>query len=235
MTRSKRSFDLAVSIAGLLLVWPLLLLIAVLVKAEDGGAAFFRQERIGRRGRPFRMWKFRTMAPHAEEFGPQLTIASDRRITRIGAWLRRRKLDELPQLFNVLAGDMTMVGPRPEVPKYVAMYTPEQRKVLELMPGITDRASIVFADESSLLAEMPDFERFYIDRLVPEKIRVNLEYANRASHLRDLGVLLETLGHILAWRREYSGISNATFVSDPQDRSSVASRETWRSAAGSAN
>lgn len=204
MTRAKRSFDLAVTIGGLLLVWPLLLLIAVLVKTEDGGAVFFRQERIGRGGRPFRMWKFRTMATHAEKVGPQLTTASDRRITRIGAWLRRRKLDELPQLFNVLAGDMTMVGPRPEVPKYVAMYTPHQRKVLELMPGITDRASIVFADESALLAQTRDFERFYIDRLVPEKIRVNLEYADRATPLRDLGIVLETLGRVLLGERSKS-------------------------------
>jgi lipopolysaccharide/colanic/teichoic acid biosynthesis glycosyltransferase len=197
VTGGKRSLDLAVCIGGLLVVWPLLLLIAALIKAEDGGPVFFRQERIGRGGRSFRMWKFRTMAPHAENLGPQLTTASDRRITRIGAKLRRRKLDELPQLFNVLAGDMTMVGPRPEVPKYVAMYTPDQRKVLELTPGITDRASIVFADESALLAETPDWERFYVDRLVPEKIRVNLEYADRATPLGDLGIVLETLGCVL--------------------------------------
>jgi lipopolysaccharide/colanic/teichoic acid biosynthesis glycosyltransferase len=197
VTRTKRAFDIAASIGGLLFVSPLLLVIAVLIKAEDAGTVFFRQERIGRGGRPFRMWKFRTMAPHAEKLGPQLTTASDRRITRIGAWLRRRKLDELPQLFNVLAGDMTMVGPRPEVPKYVAMYTPDQQKVLELTPGITDRASIVFADESALLAETPDFERFYVERVVPEKIRVNLEYAERATPLGDLGIVLETLGCVL--------------------------------------
>jgi lipopolysaccharide/colanic/teichoic acid biosynthesis glycosyltransferase len=197
VTGGKRSLDLAVCIGGLLVVWPLLLLIAALIKAEDGGPVFFRQERIGRGGRPFRMWKFRTMAPHAERLGPQLTTASDRRITRIGAKLRRRKLDELPQLFNVLAGDMTMVGPRPEVPKYVAMYTPDQRKVLELTPGMTDRASIFFANEAALLAQMPDFERFYVERVLPKKIRVNLEYADRATPLHDLGVVLETLRYVM--------------------------------------
>ena len=238
MTRAKRSFDLAMSVGGLLVIWPLMLIIALLVKAEDGGAVLFRQGRIGRRGRPFRMWKFRTMVLDAEKLGPQITAAGDRRITRVGAWLRRQKLDELPQLINVLVGDMTLVGPRPEVPKYVAMYTLEQRSVLELEPGITDRASIVFADEDALLAEVADPERFYVERIVPEKIRLNLEYADRATPLRDLGVLLETLGHILPWRRrEYSGISNGIFpaVSDPQSLSSVAARVTWWSAEGSAD
>jgi lipopolysaccharide/colanic/teichoic acid biosynthesis glycosyltransferase len=197
VTPAKRAFDIAVSVGGLFFVAPLLLLIAVLIKGEDGGPVFFRQERIGRGGRPFRIWKFRTMAPHAETLGPQLTTASDHRVTRIGTTLRRRKLDELPQLFNVLAGDMTIVGPRPEVSKYVAMYTPDQRKVLELTPGITDRASIFFSDESGLLAKAPDFERFYVERVVPEKIRLNLEYADRATPLRDLGVVLETLGRLM--------------------------------------
>lgn len=196
MTIAKRSFDLTASVGGLLVLSPLMLLIAALVKAEDGGTVFFTQERIGRGGRPFRMWKFRTMAPNAEDFGLQLTVTGDRRITRVGACLRRLKLDELPQLFNVLTGDMTMVGPRPEVPKYVAMYTPEQRSVLELEPGITDRASIIFADESALLAEAADPERYYIEYVVPEKIRLNLEYAECATPLRDLAVVIETLRHI---------------------------------------
>jgi lipopolysaccharide/colanic/teichoic acid biosynthesis glycosyltransferase len=196
VTLAKRSFDLAISVGGLLVLAPLMLLIAVLVKAEDGGGVFFRQERIGRGGRAFRMWKFRTMVPGASTLGPPLTAAGDRRITRIGGWLREKKLDELPQLFNVLLGEMTMVGPRPEVPKYVDMYTTEQRDVLKLAPGITDRASILFADESELLAEHADPERFYIEEIVPEKIRINLEYAGRATLLNDLRVVLQTIGHV---------------------------------------
>ncbi len=196
MTLAKRSFDLAASIGGLLVLAPLMLLIAILVKAEDGGRVFFRQERIGRGGRAFGMWKFRTMVPGASALGPSLTAAGDRRVTRMGAWLRGKKLDELPQLFNVLLGEMTMVGPRPEVPKYVDMYTMEQRDVLKLAPGITDRASILFADESELLAEHADPERFYIEEIVPEKIRINLEYADRATSFSDLKVVLQTLGHV---------------------------------------
>lgn len=197
MTLAKRSFDLAVSVGGLLVLSPLMLLIGILVKSEDRGRIFFGQERIGRGGRPFRMWKFRTMVPDAEKVGLQLTVTGDHRITRVGAWLRRKKLDELPQLFNVLTGDMTMVGPRPEVPRYVAMYTPEQRSVLELEPGITDPASITFADESGLLAEVADPESYYVEYLVPEKIRLNLEYAKSATPLRDVGVVLETLKQVL--------------------------------------
>jgi lipopolysaccharide/colanic/teichoic acid biosynthesis glycosyltransferase len=162
VTLAKRSFDLAASVGGLVVLFPLLALIAIFVKAEDRGPVFFRQERIGRGGRPFRMWKFRTMVPNASTLGPPLTAAGDSRITRVGAWLRAHKLDELPQLLNVVLGEMTMVGPRPEVPKYVDLYTKEQRSVLALDPGITDRASIVFADEGALLAKYPDPERFYV-------------------------------------------------------------------------
>ncbi len=196
MTLAKRSFDLAASVSGLLVLFPLMLLIAILVKAEDGGGVFFRQERVGRGGRPFRMWKFRTMIPYASALGPSLTVAGDRRITRVGGWLRAHKLDELPQLFNVVAGEMTLVGPRPEVPRYVDMYTPEQRSVLDLEPGITDRASIMFADESALLAGQDDPEGYYIEKVIPEKIRINLEYADQATSLSDLRVLLETAGYV---------------------------------------
>lgn len=179
------------------MISPLLLVIAILVKAEDGGDVLFRQERVGRGGRSFRMWKFRTMVSDASTIGPQLTVADDERITRLGAFLRRMKLDELPQLFNVFTGDMTMVGPRPEVAKFVATYTPEQRRVLELTPGITDRASIVFVDEGALLREVHDPEQFYLDRILPEKIRLNLEYAKSATRWRDLVVIVGTLRHLL--------------------------------------
>jgi lipopolysaccharide/colanic/teichoic acid biosynthesis glycosyltransferase len=143
------------------------------------------------------MWKFRTMVPDASSQGPLLTAADDSRITRAGGWLRAHKLDELPQLLNVIRGEMTMVGPRPEVPKYVSLYTAEQRRVLDLEPGITDRASIVFADESAILAQHADPERFYIEKVIPEKIRINLAYADSATPLSDLAVVLETVGHIV--------------------------------------
>jgi len=196
MSLAKRAFDLAAGVGGLLLLSPLMVLIALLIKADDGGPVLYRQERIGRGRRVFQMWKFRTMVPRASELGPSLTSAGDPRVTRIGAWLRAHKLDELPQLFNVVRGEMSIVGPRPEVPKYVAMYTPQQRRVLELKPGITDRASIIFADEGALLAKHSDPEQFYIERLIPEKIRINLEYADRATPLTDFVTVLETFGKI---------------------------------------
>lgn len=210
MTRAKRAFDLVFSFVGLLLACPLFLAIAGLVKAEDGGSVFFRQERVGRGGRRFLMWKFRTMVPTAERIGPQLTTAGDSRITRVGTWLRRQKLDELPQLFNVVTGDMTLVGPRPEVPRYVAMYTPEQRTILELAPGITDRASVAFADESALLATVADPERFYIECIVPEKIRLSLDYAKRATTLRDFGVVLQTLARLVPRVKGKVGVKKPT-------------------------
>ena len=200
MTSGKRIFDIAFGIVGLLLIWPLLLLIATLVKVEDGGDALFRQERVGRDGRPFRMWKFRTMVTDSENLGPQLTAADDDRITTVGALLRQLRLDELPQLFNVLVGEMTMVGPRPEVPKYVASYTAAQRRVLALTPGITDRASIEFLDEAALLRGEPDPEKFYIERIMPEKIRLNLEYAEAATRWTDFMVIIDTVRRIMPRR-----------------------------------
>ncbi|MGI8402087.1 MAG: sugar transferase [Gemmatimonadaceae bacterium] len=197
MNPAKRSVDLFLSVCGLLLLWPLFLVIAALIKAEDGGPVFFSQKRAGFGGTPFTIWKFRTMVPDAESRGPHLTSSDDQRVTKIGARLRARKLDELPQLFNVVFGEMSLVGPRPEVPRYVAMYTPDQRKVLELVPGITDRASIAFADEGARLAAATDPERLYVDSIMPEKIRINLEYATSAGVLNDLRVILGTVGHVV--------------------------------------
>ena len=199
MTWAKRVFDLAGAGVGVVLLAPLFALLAILVKAEDGGPVFFRQERVGYRGRPFRMWKFRTMVPDAEAIGLPLTVGRDPRVTRIGAWLRRWKLDELPQLFNVLVGDMTLVGPRPEVPRYVALYDAAEQRVLELVPGITDEASLRYADESTMLAAAADPEQVYIDEIVKEKIRLNLAYAARATVWTDLRVILATLRWLLRW------------------------------------
>ena len=208
MSRAKRLVDVAASACGLLVLAPLLAAIAVAVR-RDGGPAFFRQWRVGRGGQPFRLWKFRTMVPNAEGLGPALTAAGDPRVTRVGAWLRRRKLDELPQLLNVLAGDMRLVGPRPEVPRYVARYTADQRRVLQLVPGITDPASLAYCAEEQLLAAADEPERLYVEAILPDKVRRNLAYAERATVLTDLGVVLRTLG-VLA------GPSRPTAVVSPQ-------------------
>ncbi len=200
MTRAKRTFDLVSAGIGVVLLVPLLALLALLIKAEDGGPVFFRQERVGYRGRPFRIWKFRTMIRDAEARGLPLTVGRDPRVTRIGAWLRRLKLDELPQLFNVLAGDMTLGGPRPEVPRYVASYGAAERRVLELVPGVTDEASIRYADESTILAATVDPERVYVEEILREKIRLNLKYAARATVWTDLRVILATLRRLF-WPR----------------------------------
>jgi lipopolysaccharide/colanic/teichoic acid biosynthesis glycosyltransferase len=195
--RAKRCFDLCATIAGLVVLSPLLLIVALLIKLDDGGPVFFRQQRVGRAGRRFRVWKFRTMIPDAERRGGALTVGDDPRTTRVGRWLRRSKVDELPQLFNVLAGDMSLVGPRPEVPRYVARYTADQRRVLDLVPGITDPASIAYSRESELLARAPDPERYYVTAVMPDKIRINLTYAARATRWTDVKVVLETLGQLL--------------------------------------
>ncbi len=197
MTVGKRTFDLVGAGVGLLVLAPLFGVIALVVRLEDGGPAFFRQERVGYRGRPFRMWKFRTMVPDADSLGPLLTAGRDPRVTKVGAWLRRLKLDELPQLFNVLVGDMSLVGPRPEVARYVASYDAAARRVLELVPGVTDEASIRYVDESALLAAAADPERFYVEEIVPEKIRINLAYAARATVWRDVLVILTTARQLL--------------------------------------
>lgn len=197
MTRAKRGFDLGLAAFGLLLLSPLFLVVAILVKRDDGGPVFHRAERVGRGGRPFRLWKFRTMVVGAANVGGPLTIGADPRVTRIGRSLRRFKLDELPQLINVIAGEMSLVGPRPEAPKLAERYTAEQRHVFELVPGITDPASIRFANESEILGRSSNAEDLYFTDLVPLKVRLNLEYAARATVLTDLWVILRTLARIV--------------------------------------
>jgi lipopolysaccharide/colanic/teichoic acid biosynthesis glycosyltransferase len=209
MRPGKRALDLAGSLLGLALLWPLFLAIGLAVALGDRGSVFFRQERVGHRGRRFRIWKFRTMAEGAELQGGALTVGHDPRITRVGRWLRRYKLDELPQLLNVVAGEMSLVGPRPEVPQYVALYSAEQRRVLELVPGITDPASIGYWDEAALLARAPDPARLYEDQVMPDKIRLNLEYAARATVRTDLLLILRTLLRLLPTRRDLSVSSAA--------------------------
>ncbi len=223
MTRAKRTLDLVTAGVGLMLLAPLLAVVAVLVKTEDGGSVFFRQERVGYRGRPFRIWKLRTMVPDAG--GLPLTVGGDSRVTRVGAWLRRFKLDELPQLFNVLAGDMTLVGPRPEVPCYVASYSAEQRRVLDLVPGVTDEASIRYVAESALLAATLDPERVYVSEIVPDKIRLNLAYAAHATVWTDMRVVLATLRR-LVWSRNGADHAEGEGLGAPE--SSLVARTTTR-------
>ena len=190
---AKRVFDLICTIPGLIILAPIFLLIAICIKLTDRGPVFFAQERIGYKGEPFRILKFRTMVVDADKKGGQLTVGKDPRITRIGSLLRKTKLDELPQLVNVLKGEMSLVGPRPEVPKYVNLYTAVQRKVLYLMPGITDPASIAFRNENAILAHANDPDSVYINEIMPQKIHLNLEYAKTSSLLTDLTTIFRTI------------------------------------------
>jgi lipopolysaccharide/colanic/teichoic acid biosynthesis glycosyltransferase len=191
---AKRAFDLFWSLLGLALLAPVLALVALAVKVEDGGPVFFRQVRIGRGGLPFRIWKFRTMVVDAERQGRSITVGRDPRITRVGAWLRDTKLDEIPQLLNVVTGEMSLVGPRPEVPRYVELYTEPQRAILALRPGITDLASIKYRNESELLAQAADPDETYVRVILPDKVAINLSYAARAGVGADFLVILSTLG-----------------------------------------
>ncbi len=195
---AKRALDVLCSAVGLLLLGPLLLMVAVLVVVDSPGPVFFRQERVGRFGRTFRIHKFRTMRHNPTVGGPSLTVQSDPRVTRVGGVLRRYKIDELPQLIDVLRGDMSLVGPRPEVPEYVAHYSESDRAlVLSVRPGITDRASLEYSDESALLAQAPDPHRFYIDEILPKKLRHYREYVAEHSVLGDIGIILATVAKIV--------------------------------------
>jgi lipopolysaccharide/colanic/teichoic acid biosynthesis glycosyltransferase len=200
----KRLYDLFFSGAGLFVLSPLFLVLGVMVKCADGGPVFYRQVRVGRGGRPFRIVKFRSMVVDAERLGISVTRDGDPRITRVGRFLRKSKLDELPQLWNVFVGEMSLVGPRPEVPKYVERYTPEQREILRLKPGITDLATLRFRNEEELLRGAQDTERFYVEYCVPRKIELNLEYARRAGLWADTKIIVWTL---LPWLKPGMGRS----------------------------
>ncbi|NWG74867.1 MAG: sugar transferase [Rubrivivax sp.] len=194
----KRVFDLVGAALALLMLSPLLLAIAAWVRLDSPGPALFRQERVGRGGRPFRIHKFRTMVADAPQRGPAITVGDDARVTRAGRWLRRWRLDELPQLIDVLKGDMSLVGPRPEVPRYVAMYPAALRdEVLALRPGMTDPASIAGLDESAVLARAADPEREYVEVLLPQKLQASLDYARSATMARDVVVLWRTLRRLI--------------------------------------
>jgi lipopolysaccharide/colanic/teichoic acid biosynthesis glycosyltransferase len=201
MSTAKRACDVIGASLGLVALLPLFMVVAAWIKLHDGGPVLFRQVRVGRHGDPFRMWKFRTMAIDAERRGGTLTVGDDPRITRVGRMLRSTRIDELPQLLNVLVGDMSLIGPRPEVLKYVDLYGPLERRVLELTPGMTDPASIKYRHESRILGQKADPELFYVNTVMPEKIRLNLEYASRATVWSDLLMVAKTVGSLLCRSR----------------------------------
>lgn len=193
----KRLFDLIFALVALLALLPFGIVVALWIWSNDGLPVFFRQERVGLNGRMFRLWKFRSMYKDAERQG-QLTVSGqDPRITKSGAFIRKYKIDELPQLVNVLVGDMSLVGPRPEVARYVKLYTPKQCRVLSVRPGITDLASLEFIDENELLANAADPERFYIEEVLPKKLDLQLSYVANRSFGGDLKIIWNTVRRIM--------------------------------------
>jgi lipopolysaccharide/colanic/teichoic acid biosynthesis glycosyltransferase len=194
-----RLIDLSASALGLIVLSPLFLFIALLVKLTSAGPVFYRALRVGQGGRLFRLYKFRTMVAEADRLGPGITTASDTRITVVGRWLRRTKLDELPQLINVVKGDLGLVGPRPEDPRYVALYSLEQRAVLAARPGITSAASLLYRNESSLLTG-PDWEHQYRNQVLPAKLKIELDYLQDRSLWGDVRLILTTVATLLLRR-----------------------------------
>jgi len=193
----KRCFDLLSAVLGLMLMWPAILAIGLLIKAEDHGSVFYRGPRVGLGGNSFRILKFRTMHPDAERFDVMSTANDDPRITRIGSVLRRYKLDEIPQLWNVLCGEMSLVGPRPEVQRFVDLYTDEEKAILTVRPGLTDWASLWNIDEGAILEGSADPDQAYFELIRPKKIHLQLAYVRQAGFRTDLGILLRTVGAVL--------------------------------------
>lgn len=189
----KRMFDLLVSFCGLLLLWPVLLVSAVLIKLTSPGPALYRQQRMGLNFQPFDILKFRTMVVDAHKLGGQITAGRDPRITSVGHFLRKTKIDELPQLINVFKGEMSFVGPRPEVPRYVEMFRDDYAELLKVRPGITDIASLKYRHESELLGESDNPETTYVQVILPDKIALAKEYIRRSSILFDLQLIFKTV------------------------------------------
>ena len=191
----KRAFDILCSFLGLTVLSPVLLVVSVLVAVTSPGGVFFRQERIGKDGKPFRIFKFRSM--RKDNAGLKITTGNDSRITPVGRFLRKSKIDELPQLINVLVGDMSFVGPRPEVADYVNLYTPYQRQVLLVRPGITGLASIRFRNENDLLTASDDPNRTYVEQIMPRKIDLDLKYIPHASVFYDIKLIFQTFAVVI--------------------------------------
>jgi lipopolysaccharide/colanic/teichoic acid biosynthesis glycosyltransferase len=189
----KRFFDFTASLIGLAICLPLFAVVAILVKVDSRGPVFYRQERIGMNFSPFNIYKFRTMEAKAQKGGSLVTVAGDIRITRVGKYIRKYKIDEIPQLINVLKGEMSLVGPRPEVRKYVELFRNDYEKLLKVQPGITDPSSIAYINEEEVLASCADWEGEYINRVLPKKIERSLEYVNSRSFRNDFKYVVKTL------------------------------------------
>lgn len=189
----KRVFDILASGIGIIVLSPILIVIAIAIKCDSNGEILFKQKRVGMNEKTFNIFKFRTMVTDAEKLGKQITVGNDCRITKIGSFLRKYKLDELPQLFNVLLGDMSLVGPRPEVPRYVELYTDEQREVFKVRPGITDLASLKYSNENDILANIENPEEHYINVIMQDKLELNLEYIKKSNTFFDIYIIIKTI------------------------------------------
>ena len=200
----KRILDFFTAAIGLVFLLPGFLFVALLSKLTSPGPIFYRQERVGRAGRTFKIVKFRTMQIDADKHGPSITASSDSRITSLGRIMRTLKIDEIPQLWNVLKGEMSLVGPRPEIPLYVKSYTEEQKRVLTILPGITDPSSIAYRNEEELLAQQANPERYYQEVILPHKLSLNMEYIQNRSLKYDLSLLAKTLFSIFFSRPRYA-------------------------------
>ena len=193
----KRLFDIVASVIVLLILFPILLIIACWIAVDSKGGIFYKQQRIGKNEKPFYLLKFRSMRYGADKSG-QLTIGEDKRVTKVGRFIRRFKLDEFPQLLNIIKGDMSIVGPRPEVPKYVALYNKEQRKVLEVLPGLTDYATLEYIHEQRILGQAEDPEQAYVSEVMPAKLKLNIVYINERSFWTDIRIICSTIGRIFS-------------------------------------
>lgn len=189
----KRAFDVIVSVVLLIVLSPILLVLSILIITDSKGGVFYRQERVTQYGRTFRIFKFRTMVANADKIGTQVTVQNDSRITKIGEKLRKYRLDELPQLINILLGDMTLVGTRPESTHYVKYYTPEMYATLLLPAGVTSEASILYKDEAELLRDAEDADKVYIEKVLPEKMKYNLESIRKFSCMKEIGTMFKTV------------------------------------------
>lgn len=197
MKKKKRVFDFVLSSIGLFFLIPIIFLVSLLIKIEDGGPIFYKQKRVGYKGKEFYIWKFRTMIVNAEKIGKPITVGKDPRITKIGFWLRKFRIDEIPQLINVLRGEMSLVGPRPEVPEYVQYYSNEMKKILNYVPGMTDPTSLDFLEEAKILAESRYPERKYIEEILPQKVKRSLRYLEEANFYSDFLIILKTILRLL--------------------------------------
>jgi lipopolysaccharide/colanic/teichoic acid biosynthesis glycosyltransferase len=193
----KRLFDIVMSVILLIILSPVFLIVSLFIKVDSKGPVFYRQERVTQYGKIFKIFKFRTMVQDADKIGTLVTINNDARVTKIGKKLRKYRLDEIPQLLNILTGDMTFVGTRPEVPKYVAHYTDEMKATLLLPAGVTSKASIEYRDEEKILNEADNTDLMYIEKILPEKMRINGEYLSQLSILKDFILLFSTLFNIM--------------------------------------